>query len=72
MIDRIWTRHLGVATVCFGGVGALFYAVMITVTLSNIAAVSGQLPFDMRPSGYSPQDATALLEALEWKGAGII
>jgi len=68
MIDRIWAKHLGMAVVCFGGVGALIYAVMITVTLAHLAAVSGQVPFDMRPSGYSPQEATALLEGLGVEG----
>jgi hypothetical protein len=41
---------------------------MITVTLAQIQAVSGQVPFDMRPVGYSPQDATALLEGLGVEG----
>jgi len=68
MIDRIWARHFGVAAVCFGGVGALIYALMITVTLAHLAAVSGQVPFDMRPMGYSPQDAQMLLEGLGVEG----
>ncbi len=68
MIDRHWTGHLGLATVCFGGLGALIYILMITVTLSHLEAVSGQVPFDMRPLGYSPEDAVALLEGLGVKG----
>jgi hypothetical protein len=64
MIDRIWTGHFGIATVFFGGIGALIYALMIGVTLAHIEVVSGQVPFDMRPLGYSPEDAAALLEGL--------
>ncbi|WP_299882835.1 hypothetical protein [uncultured Sulfitobacter sp.] len=68
MIDRIWTRHLGLATIYFGCLGALIYGLMITVTLAQIEAVSGHVPFDMRPTGYSPQDAAALLEGLGAEG----
>lgn len=68
MIDRVWARHLGLATLCFGGLGALLYGLMITVTLAQIEAISGQVPFDMRPLGYSPQDAAALLEGLGDEG----
>jgi hypothetical protein len=41
---------------------------MITVTLAHIQSVSGQVPFDMRPLGYGPQDAVALLEGLGAEG----
>jgi len=68
MIDRVWAGHLGLAAICFGGLGALIYGLMITVTLAHIEAVSGQVPFDMRPMGYSPQDAAALLEGLGTEG----
>ena len=68
MIDRIWTKHLGLATICFGGLGALIYGLMMTVTLAHIEAISGQVPFDMRPMGYNPQDAAALLEGLGVEG----
>ena len=68
MIDRIWTSHLGLATICFGGLGALIYGLMITLTLAQIEAVSGQVPFDMRPLGYSPKDAATLLEGLGTEG----
>ncbi|MFK7876363.1 MAG: hypothetical protein AB8B71_11375 [Paracoccaceae bacterium] len=68
MIEKIWTRHLGLATIFFGGLGALIYGLMITVTLAHIKAISGQVPFDMRPMGYSPQDAVALLEGLGAEG----
>lgn len=68
MIDKTWTRHLGLATICFGGLGALIYGLMITVTLAHIEAVSGHVPFDMRPMGYSPREASALLEGLGAEG----
>ena len=68
MIGRIWTRHAGRAAVCTGIIGAAIYVLMITVTLAHIEAVSGHVPFDMRPVGYSPQDATALLEGLGVEG----
>lgn len=70
MIDRVWARHLGLATICFGGLGALIYGLMVTVTLAHIEAVSGYVPFDMRPLGYNPQDAAALLDGLSAKGRG--
>lgn len=68
MIDRLWTRHLGIASIGFGVIAAVIYVVMITVTLSHIEAVSGQVPFDMRPRGYSQQDAAALLRGLGAEG----
>ena len=37
---------------------------MVGVTLAHLEIVSGQVPFDMRPFGYSPSDAATLLEAL--------
>lgn len=68
MIDQIWTRHSGLAAVCFGVMGGAIYMVMTGVTLAQIAAISGQVPFDMRPLGYTPQDAAALLEGLGVEG----
>ena len=68
MSDRIWTRHSGMAALCFGVLGAAIYALMITVTLAHLEAVSGQVPFDMRPFGYGPKSATALLEGLGIEG----
>lgn len=68
MLDRLWTRHSGIAAIGFGVIAAVIYVVMITVTLSHIEAVSGQLPFDMRPLGYSQQDAAALLSGLGVEG----
>lgn len=68
MIDKIWSAHLGAATVCFGVVAALIYVLMITVTLVQIETVSGHVPFDLRPLGYGPMDAAALLDGLGGEG----
>ena len=68
MMDRILSRHYGVAAICFGGIGAAIYLLMINVTLAHIATVSGYVPFDMRPLGYGPQDAAALLKGLGAEG----
>lgn len=68
MMDRIWSRHFGLKAVCFGLIGALVYFLMINFTLAHVEAVSGHVPFDMRPLGYSPQDAAALLEGLGAEG----
>ncbi len=70
MIDRIWKRHFGLAAASFGGIAALIYILMVRVTLAHIEAVSGQVPFDMRPLGYGPQAAAALLEGLGVAGRG--
>jgi len=64
MMKRIWTQHLGWATLCFGTIATAIYAVMITVTLPQIEAASGQIPFDMRPLGYTLQDARDILNGL--------
>jgi hypothetical protein len=68
MIERILTKYAGRAAICTGIIGAAIYLIMITVTLAHIEALSGHRPFDMRPVGYSPQDAAALLEGLGVEG----
>lgn len=68
MIDGIWARHLGLAAVGFGLIGAAVYYLMMTVTLAHLKDVSGHVPFDMRPFGYGPADAAALLEGLGAEG----
>lgn len=68
MKDRIWTRHLGLVAVGSGLAAATIYVLMTTVTLSHLEAISGHVPFDMRPSGYGPQDAAALLDGLGAEG----
>ena len=68
MMNRIWSRYTGMAAIGFGGIAALIYLLMINVTLAHIEAVSGQVPFDMRPFGYRPADAVELLDALGAEG----
>ena len=68
MIDKIWARHLGLVAVSSGLAAATVFCLMTTVTLSNIEAISGQVPFDMRPLGYGPQDAVTLLKSLGVEG----
>ena len=60
MIDTIWARNIALAAIGFGLAAATVYYLMITVTLSHLGAISGLVPFDMRPLGYGPQDAAAL------------
>ena len=64
MMNRIWSRHVGKAAIGFGAIAASIYMMMINVTLAQIETLSGHTPFDMRPVGYGPSDAAALLEAL--------
>ena len=48
---------------------ALVYAVMVLWSLPKISAMAGGLaPFDMRPTGYSLDEATVFLEALTDEG----
>ena len=69
MMRGIWTKYIGLIAIGSGVIGALIYLIMINVTLAHIEAVSGQTPFDMRPLGYSPADAAALLNALGTDGS---
>ena len=68
MTTSILSRRYGMAVICFGLVGAVIYLLMINVTLPHIEAISGQIPFDMRPFGYGLHEATQLLEGLEEAG----
>lgn len=52
----------------FGLAATAIYMLMISVTLAEIEAVSGEVPFDMRPLGYGPQEAKQLLDALGEEG----
>lgn len=63
-MKKMLAEHSGKAAICFGVIAAVIYLAMINITLGHIAAVSGQVPFDMRPMGYSPADADALLAGL--------
>jgi len=68
MTNRILSKHLGMIAVVSGLVGASIYLLMINVTLAHIEAVSGHVPFDMRPLGYAPIEAATLLGALGVEG----
>ncbi|MCK0148465.1 hypothetical protein MWU54_00380 [Marivita sp. S6314] len=62
------SRHIGVVAIGCGSIGTSIYLLMIKVTLAHIEAISGHIPFDMRPLGYGPADAATLLEALGAEG----
>ncbi|MEP1356312.1 MAG: hypothetical protein ABJX32_13655 [Tateyamaria sp.] len=64
MTNRILPKHIGRIAVGSGLIAASIYWLMMSVTLAHIEAVSGHVPFDMRPAGYGPTQAVALLEAL--------
>ena len=49
-----------ICTLC----GAVFYVLMLTVTLAHLESMTGHVPFDMRPTGYDAKDAAELLSAL--------
>jgi hypothetical protein len=68
MKNTALSRHIGFVALGCGLSAALLYAVMIGVTLAQLEAVSGHVPFDMRPLGYRPAEAATLLDALG--GAG--
>lgn len=68
MMNRILSKHIGIIAVVSGLVGASIYLLMINVTLAHIEAVSGHVPFDMRPFGYDATEAATLLNALGVEG----
>lgn len=68
MTNGYFSKHIGKVAVGAGVLGASIYFLMINVTLARIEAVSGHVPFDMRPLGYSPTEAATLLEALGAEG----
>ena len=70
MTKRILSKHSGLIAVGSGLLSASIFLLMINVTLAHIEAVSGQVPFDMRPFGYGPTEAATLLEALGAEGRG--
>ncbi len=65
---RIPTKRYGRQVALFGLAAAGFYLVMIFVTLAHIETLSGLRPFDMRPGGYSAEQANSLLSALGSSG----
>ena len=68
MLYTLLSKYIGFAAVGCGLIASVIYLLMIGVTLAHIETVSGQIPFDMRPLGYHPQDAATLLEALGAEG----
>jgi hypothetical protein len=68
MTNRNLSKHIGKVAVGSGLIGASIYLLMINVTLAHIEAVSGHVPFDMRPFGYGSIEAATLLEALGVEG----
>lgn len=68
MTNRILSKHIGMIAVGSGAIAASIYLLMMSVTLAHIEAVSGQIPFDMRPFGYGPTEAAAILDALGMDG----
>ena len=68
MTNRILSKHIGMIAIGSGLIAASIYFLMMSVTLAHVEAVSGQVPFDMRPSGYGPAEAAALIEALGVEG----
>jgi hypothetical protein len=68
MMNNFWSRHVGKIAICSGMIGASVYWLMINVTLAEIQAISGQVPFDMRPFGYGPAEAAVLLDGLTADG----
>lgn len=63
------TRQYGRLAIVFGLAATCIYLVMINITLEYIETLTGLLPFDMRPGGYSPEQAYALLNALGVDGS---
>ena len=64
MTNKILSKHTGIIAVGAGLMAASIYLLMINVTLAHLEAVSGHVPFDMRPFGYGATEAAQLLEAL--------
>lgn len=68
MTNSILSKHAGPIAVGSGMIAASLYLLMITVTLAQLQTISGQVPFDMRPTGYGPKEAAVLLESLGAEG----
>jgi hypothetical protein len=62
------TKQYGRQAALFGLAAAGIYLLMIFVTLAHIETLSGLRPFDMRPSGYSAEQANSLINALGSSG----
>lgn len=62
------TKQYGRQAALFGLAATGFFLLMICVSLAHIETLSGLRPFDMRPGGYSVEQANALLSALGSSG----
>lgn len=62
------SRQYGRLAIGFGFAATCIYFVMINITLKHIETLTGLIPFDMRPGGYSLEQANALLNALGAEG----
>ena len=57
--------------VVFGAGAATVYIAMVLGSLAELEAISGLKPFDLRPTGYGPNDARTLLVSLGETGREI-
>lgn len=64
MTNGTLLKHVGRIAILAAILAASVYLAMVSVTLAHLEAVSGLVPFDMRPFGYSPAETATLLEAL--------
>ncbi len=62
------SKHTGKIAIASALIAASVYLLMVNVTLAHIETISGQVPFDMRPLGYSATEAAMLLDALGAEG----
>jgi len=68
MTNGYLSKHAGRIAIVAAMLAASVYLAMVSVTLAHLEEVSGQVPFDMRPFGYSPTEASTLLDALGMVG----
>lgn len=68
MLKSVWPGRPAHLSIGFGVFGAGLYLAMTGITLAHLEAASGHAPFDMRPFGYGPREAAALLGALGDEG----
>ena len=68
MLTKLTRRQYGLTAALCGLTAVGIYLFMIQVTLAHLQTISGMVPFDMRPFGYSPEEAARLLAALEDTG----
>lgn len=68
MTKSISTNQYGQLAAVFGIAAFGIYVAMIGITLNHIEMLAGLRPFDMRPGGYSTEQAQTLLDALGVEG----